>query len=72
MMDGECQTLHSSSFPPFHMMLTDTMKISLFETLSYFPLSSSSPSTYTHPSPRSFLYIYAGTFFFFFFVFLKL
>lgn len=53
-------------FSPFHMMLTDTTKISLFETLSYLPFSSSSPSTSTHPSPRSFLYIYAGTFFFFF------
>lgn len=50
-------------FSPFHKMLTDAMKISLFETLSYFPFSSSSPSTSTHPSPRSFLYIYAGTFF---------
>lgn len=49
-------------FSPFHMMLTDTTKISLFETLSYLPFSSSSPSTSTHPSPRSFLYIYAGTF----------
>lgn len=37
--------------------------LSLFETLSYLPFSSSSPSTSTHPSPRSFLYIYAGTFF---------
>lgn len=52
-------------FSPFHMMLNDTTKISLFETLSYFLFSSSSPSTSTHPSPLSFLYIYAGTFFFF-------
>lgn len=44
---------------PFHTMLTDTVRISLLQTLSYFPFSPLSPSTSADPSPRSFLYLHS-------------
>lgn len=52
-------------FSPFHMMLTGTMKSSRFQTLSYFPVPSSSLSTSTHQNPQSFLKSMPGPFFFY-------
>lgn len=50
---------------PFHTMLTDTVRISLLQTLSYFPSSPFSPSTSADPSPLSFLYLHSRPLFFF-------